>query len=85
MKHKGKIFKTNSCGEVVILNYINYQNVQNKFLDTGYETVKSFGNIQAKEDYIKEVAEKWKDQIDPRVYEALMKYEVDINDWHTSR
>ena len=33
---------------------------------------------QAKEDYIKEVAEKWKDQIDPRVYEALMSYEVEI-------
>ena len=31
---------------------------------------------QAKEDYIKEVAEKWKDQIDPRVYEALMSYEA---------
>lgn len=35
---------------------------------------------QAKEDYIKEVAEMYKDQIDIRVYEALMKYEVDIND-----
>ena len=35
---------------------------------------------QAKEDYIKEVANKWKDKIDPRVYEALMKYEVDITD-----
>lgn len=35
---------------------------------------------QAKEDYIKEVAEKWKDQIDPRVYEALMKYRVEITD-----
>lgn len=31
---------------------------------------------EAKESYIKEVANKWKDQIDPRVYEALMKYEV---------
>ena len=31
---------------------------------------------EAKESYIKELAEKWKDQIDPRVYEALMKYEV---------
>lgn len=35
---------------------------------------------QSKEDYIKEVANKWKDQIDPRVYEALMKYEVEITD-----
>ena len=35
---------------------------------------------QAKEAYIKEVAELYKDQIDNRVYKALMKYEVDIND-----
>ena len=35
---------------------------------------------KAKETYIKEVANKWKDQIDPRVYEALMKYEVEITD-----
>ena len=35
---------------------------------------------QAKEHHIKEVANKWKGQIDPRVYEALMKYEVEITD-----
>ena len=35
---------------------------------------------QAKEAYIKEVANKRKDQIDPRVYEALMNYEVEITD-----
>ena len=35
---------------------------------------------QAKEAYIKEVANKWKDKIDPRVYEALMKYRVEITD-----
>lgn len=35
---------------------------------------------QAKESYIKEVANKWKDQIDPRVYDALMNYEVEIDD-----
>ena len=35
---------------------------------------------EAKEDYVKEVANKWKDQIDPRVYEALMKYRVEITD-----
>ena len=34
----------------------------------------------AKEAYIKDVANKWKDKIDPRVYEALMNYEVEITD-----
>ena len=33
-----------------------------------------------KEKYIKEVANKWKDKTDPRVYEALMNYEVNIDD-----
>ena len=33
-----------------------------------------------KEAYIKSLAEKWKDQIDPRVYEALMNWEVNIDD-----
>ena len=35
---------------------------------------------QAKEVFIKEQAEKWKGQIDKRAYEALMKYEVNIDD-----
>lgn len=35
---------------------------------------------EAKEAYIKEVAEKWKGQIDPRVYNALMNYQVEITD-----
>ena len=34
----------------------------------------------SKEAYIKEVANKWKDQIDPRAYEALMNYQVEITD-----
>lgn len=34
----------------------------------------------AKEVYIKEVAEDWKDKIDPRVYQSLLKYEVEITD-----
>lgn len=34
----------------------------------------------AKEQYIKEVAEEYKDKIPYRLYEALMNYEVDIND-----
>ena len=35
---------------------------------------------QAKENYIKEQAEKWKDKIDDRAYKALMDYEVSIDD-----
>ena len=35
---------------------------------------------QAKEAYIKEVANKWKDQIDPRAYNALINYQVEITD-----
>ena len=34
----------------------------------------------AKEVFIKEQASKWKSQIDPRAYEALMKYTVEITD-----
>ena len=34
----------------------------------------------AKQDYIKEVANKWKDQIDSRVYAALINWEISIND-----
>ena len=35
---------------------------------------------QAKENYIKELANKWKDKIDPRAYKALINYEVNIDD-----
>ena len=34
----------------------------------------------AKEEYIKEIADKWKDKIDPRVYEAMYNYQVEITD-----
>lgn len=34
----------------------------------------------AKESYIKEVADKWKDQIEPRVYEAMYNWKVEITD-----
>ena len=35
---------------------------------------------QAKETFVKEQAEKWKDRIDGRAYNALMNYEVEITD-----
>jgi len=40
-----------------------------------FETYKSF-----KETVVKQLAEKYKDQLDPRVYQALINYEVNIND-----
>ena len=35
---------------------------------------------EAKEAFVKEQANKWKDKIDPRAYNALMSYEVSIDD-----
>ena len=35
---------------------------------------------EAKEYFVKEQANKWKSQIDPRAYEALMNYQVEIDD-----
>jgi len=35
---------------------------------------------KAKESYVKQVAEQYKSQIDPRAYEALMNYAVEITD-----
>lgn len=46
--------------------------------DTEEQAFKAYK--QAKESYIKEIAHKWKDQIDQRVYEALMNWEVDGTD-----
>ena len=34
----------------------------------------------AKEAHIKEVADKWKEQLEPRVYEAMYNYKVEITD-----
>lgn len=51
----------------------------NKYLgifDTLEEAFKAYK--QAKESRIKELTNKWKDQIDPRVYEELMNYKVEI-------
>ena len=35
---------------------------------------------KAKESFVKEQAEKWEDKIDERAYDALMNYEVEIDD-----
>lgn len=39
-----------------------------------------FAYKEAKEKRIKEIADKWKEQLEPRVYEALYNYKVEITD-----
>lgn len=48
------------------------------FFDTHEEAFYKYK--EEKELWIKEVADKWKDLIDPRVYEAMYNYEVEIDD-----
>jgi hypothetical protein len=47
-----------------------------------YDTVEeAFANYKrVKEQRVKEQANKWRDKIDPRAYEALMSYQVEITD-----
>ena len=60
---------------------LNKGNGKQIYLGT-YDTVEEAFQVykQAKEQYIKEVAEEYKGRIDPRAYEAMMKYEVEITD-----
>ena len=48
------------------------------FFNTEIEAFNAYK--QAKENYLKELANKWKSQIDERAYNALMNYEVNIDD-----
>ena len=89
-----KIFtkRNNLRGDLPIGVY--YNNEMHKFsatvnLNTGkpvrigfYNTeVEAFNAYkQVKEEHIKNMAEKWKDRIDERAYNALMNYEVEITD-----
>ena len=69
-KYKGKFVATVSTGKRVKDHLGVFKTEIEAFL--AYK--------QAKEAYIKEVANKWKDKIDLRVYNALMKHEVEITD-----
>lgn len=63
--------------------FVSKLNKKGKYVSLGVFTTELEAFLaykQAKESHIKEVANKWKDQIDARVYEALMKYEVEITD-----
>ena len=64
-KYKAQVSKFN-----VITNLGSHDSVESAFL--AYKI--------AKEEYVKEVANKYKDVIEDKVYEILMKYEVNIDD-----
>ena len=72
---------------------VDFLNTQNKFRSRlnvngiskhlGYfkTEIEAFNSYKiAKENYLKELAEEWKDKIDLRAYEALMNYQVEITD-----
>lgn len=64
-------------------NYITQLKVNNKSVFIGkFPTPElAFQAYKvAKEQAIKDMANKWKDQIDPRAYTALMNYQVEITD-----
>ena len=69
-KHKGK-FRAKLCkGDGKPITLGTYNTPEEAF----------FAYKQAKEAYIKEVAEEYKGKIDNRAYEAMMNYEVEIDD-----
>ena len=54
---------------------------RNKRIGRFYNAQEAFyAYKEVKESYIKEVANKWKDKIDPRVYNALMSWNIEITD-----
>ena len=68
-KKSGKFKASMTCGNV-LKSLGNYATPEEAFL--AYK--------EAKEQQIKVVANRWKDKIDPRVYEALMNWNVELTD-----
>ena len=68
---KGKAFKAQISKNKGKQEYLGYFKSELEAFNA-YKT--------AKESFIKEQANKWKSQIDPRVYNALMNYQVEITD-----
>ena len=52
-----------------------------KYLGSFNTEIEAFNAYkEAKEAFVKEQANKWESQIDPRAYNALMNYQVEIGD-----
>ena len=70
-RNKGKAFRA----------MVNKNKGKQEYLGLFNTELEAFNAYKvAKESFIKEQAEKWKDKIDDRAYEALMNYEVNIDD-----
>ena len=64
-------------------NYLAQIRHKGKFVYLGYYSTENEAfqaYKKAKEDYIKEVAEKWRKKIDDKVYQALLTYQVETTD-----
>ena len=60
---------------------VNKNKVKQEYLGSFKTEIEAFNAYkQAKENFIKEQANKWKSQIDPRACKALMNYTVNIDD-----
>ena len=60
---------------------VNKNKGRSEYLGSFNTEVEAFNAYkEAKEEYIKELADKYKDMLDPRAYEALYDYTVDIDD-----
>ena len=60
---------------------VNMNNGKPEYLGSFKTEIEAFNAYkQAKESFIKELANKWQGKIDERVYKALMSYTVDITD-----
>ncbi len=70
-KYKNKRFMAGFSGNGIKNNCLGY-------FDTSEEAFAAYKT--AKEQYIKTVAEKWKHKIDPRVYQAMLNYQVNVTD-----
>ena len=65
---------------------VSRNNGQPEYLGLFKTEIEAFNAYkEAKESFVKEQAEKWKAKIDIRAYNALMNYEIDINDWFLYR
>lgn len=74
----GTWWKAKSAHFIAQCNDLNGERIHIGCFDTQEEAYKAYKVF--KESVIKQVAEKYKDQLDPRAYQALMNYQVEITD-----